>query len=125
MINLENLTATEAERLAYAEGFTGTAGTSMTGVYQATRTSGTTFTITVRDFEIANGAGFLVALTGTMMGFAFMTQFVSGITSGWLGRFYEPLGGVKFWLLHAAISAACFRVLAACCASRPRKCCAR
>ena len=25
------------------------------------------FTITVRDFEIANGAGFLVALTGTMM----------------------------------------------------------
>lgn len=25
MINLENLTATEAERLAYAEGFTGTA----------------------------------------------------------------------------------------------------
>jgi formate--tetrahydrofolate ligase len=25
------------------------------------------FTVTVRDFEIANGAGFLVALTGTMM----------------------------------------------------------
>ncbi|NDF01490.1 MAG: formate--tetrahydrofolate ligase, partial [Verrucomicrobia bacterium] len=25
------------------------------------------FTITVRDFEIANGAGFLVALTGAMM----------------------------------------------------------
>jgi formate--tetrahydrofolate ligase len=25
------------------------------------------FDITVRDFEIANGAGFLVALTGTMM----------------------------------------------------------
>jgi formate--tetrahydrofolate ligase len=25
------------------------------------------FTITVRDFEISNGAGFLVALTGTMM----------------------------------------------------------
>jgi formate--tetrahydrofolate ligase len=25
------------------------------------------FSITVRDFEIANGAGFLVALTGTMM----------------------------------------------------------
>jgi POT family proton-dependent oligopeptide transporter len=41
-----------------------------------------------------------------MMGFAFMTQFVSGMTSGWLGRFYEPLGGVKFWLLHAAIAAA-------------------
>lgn len=46
------------------------------------------------------------SLTGTMMGFAFMTQFVSGVASGWLGRFYEPLGGVKFWLLHAAISAA-------------------
>jgi formate--tetrahydrofolate ligase len=27
----------------------------------------TDFDITVRDFEIANGAGFLVALTGTMM----------------------------------------------------------
>jgi formate--tetrahydrofolate ligase len=25
------------------------------------------FSITVRDFEIANGAGFLVALSGTMM----------------------------------------------------------
>jgi hypothetical protein len=28
------------------------------------------------------------------------------LTVGWLGRFYEPLGAVDFWWLHAAIAAA-------------------
>lgn len=28
------------------------------------------------------------------------------VTVGWLGRFYEPLGPARFWLLHAGIAAA-------------------
>jgi len=31
---------------------------------------------------------------------------VPNIVVGWLGRFYEPLGPAKFWLLHAGIAAA-------------------
>ncbi|HTQ15350.1 MAG TPA: peptide MFS transporter [Rhizomicrobium sp.] len=46
------------------------------------------------------------ALKATLMGCVFLTLFVSNNIVGWLGRFYEPLGPMKFWALHAAIAAA-------------------
>ncbi len=39
-----------------------------------------------------------------MVASVYLTAFVTGIGSGWLGRFYEPLGATQFWLLHAGIS---------------------
>ena len=41
-----------------------------------------------------------------MMAGVYLTAFVTGIGSGWLARFYEPLGASNFWLLHAGISLA-------------------
>jgi proton-dependent oligopeptide transporter, POT family len=43
------------------------------------------------------------SVNATMMGLAFMTLFIGNNLIGWLGRFYEPLGPVRFWGLHAAI----------------------
>ena len=40
-----------------------------------------------------------------MMGIAFLSLFVSNNLVGWIGTLYEPLGPLKFWLLHAAIAA--------------------
>lgn len=45
-------------------------------------------------------------VNSVMMASVYLTAFVSGISSGWLGRFYEPLGATQFWLLHAGISLA-------------------
>lgn len=45
------------------------------------------------------------SINATMMGLTFMTLFVSNNLIGWLGRFYEPLGPLQFWGLHAAIGA--------------------
>jgi proton-dependent oligopeptide transporter, POT family len=44
-------------------------------------------------------------VNSTMMGVAFLVLFVAGFGIGWLGGFYEPLGPVAFWTLHAAIGA--------------------
>jgi proton-dependent oligopeptide transporter, POT family len=45
------------------------------------------------------------SLKSTLMGFVFLTLFVSNITLGWLGSFYERMGPVDFWLMNAAIAA--------------------
>ena len=44
------------------------------------------------------------AINARMMAGAYLVVFFSGITSGWLGRFYEPLPNHVFWLMMAAIS---------------------
>jgi POT family proton-dependent oligopeptide transporter len=47
------------------------------------------------------------AVASTMMSLNLMIAFgAPNIVVGWLGRFYEPLGPARFWLLHAAIAAA-------------------
>ncbi len=46
------------------------------------------------------------AVNATMMGFAFMSLFVSNNLIGWIGGFYERMTPVAFWGLHAAIAAA-------------------
>ncbi|MDB5472221.1 MAG: Amino acid/peptide transporter [Caulobacter sp.] len=46
------------------------------------------------------------ALGTTMMGIFYLATFVTNVTVGWLGRFYETLSHAQFWLLHAGISAA-------------------
>jgi POT family proton-dependent oligopeptide transporter len=41
-----------------------------------------------------------------MMGFAFISLFVSNNLIGRIGSFYEKMSPVEFWLLQAAIAAA-------------------
>jgi POT family proton-dependent oligopeptide transporter len=41
----------------------------------------------------------------TLMGVAYMSLFVSNTLIGWLGGFYEQLGPLAFWAMHAAIAA--------------------
>jgi len=46
------------------------------------------------------------AVNATMMGIAFTSLFVSNNLVGWIGGFYETMGPMQFWLLHAGIAAA-------------------
>lgn len=46
------------------------------------------------------------ALNTTMIGVYYLGSAVANFITGWLGRFYEPLGPGRFWLLHAAIAGA-------------------
>jgi POT family proton-dependent oligopeptide transporter len=47
------------------------------------------------------------AVMTTMISIYMMALYgVPQLTVGWLGRFYEPLGPVNFWWLHAGIAAA-------------------
>ncbi len=41
-----------------------------------------------------------------MMASVYLSAFLTGIGSGWVARFYEPLGASGFWLLHVGISLA-------------------
>jgi POT family proton-dependent oligopeptide transporter len=41
----------------------------------------------------------------TLMGVAYLSLFVSNTLIGWLGGFYEQLGPLAFWAMHAAIAA--------------------
>ncbi len=43
-------------------------------------------------------------VNGLMMATVYLSAFASGIGSGWLARFYEPLGATGFWLLNGVIS---------------------
>ena len=43
------------------------------------------------------------AINATMMGGAFLVLFVANNLLGWIGTFYEQLGPLAFWGLHAAI----------------------
>jgi POT family proton-dependent oligopeptide transporter len=45
------------------------------------------------------------SVNATMMGFAFMSLFVANNLIGWIGGFYEKLGPLAFWSLHATIGA--------------------
>lgn len=44
-------------------------------------------------------------INATMMGICFLTLFVANNLIGWIGTFYEQLGPLDFWLLHAGIAA--------------------
>lgn len=46
------------------------------------------------------------AVGGVLMASVYLTAFVTGVGSGWLARFYEPMGATNFWLMHVAISLA-------------------
>jgi POT family proton-dependent oligopeptide transporter len=45
-------------------------------------------------------------MNATLMGFAFMSLFISNTLIGWIGGFYEKMRPAEFWAMHAAISAA-------------------
>jgi POT family proton-dependent oligopeptide transporter len=45
-------------------------------------------------------------VNATLMGFAFMSLFVSNNLIGWLGGFYGTMQPAEFWAMHAAIGAA-------------------
>ena len=44
------------------------------------------------------------AINARMMAGAYLALFVTGIVTGWLARFYEPMGPAAFWGMMAAIS---------------------
>ncbi|WP_341713335.1 peptide MFS transporter [Erythrobacter sp.] len=44
-------------------------------------------------------------INALMMAGAYLTLFVVGVGTGYIARFYEPLGDVAFWTLQAGISA--------------------
>ncbi len=44
-------------------------------------------------------------LNATLMGFCFMTLFVSNTLIGWIGGFYESMSAAAFWSMHAGIAA--------------------
>jgi POT family proton-dependent oligopeptide transporter len=46
-----------------------------------------------------------VGLKSTLMGCAFLSLFLSNVTLGWIGSFYEQMTPAAFWGLHAAIAA--------------------
>jgi POT family proton-dependent oligopeptide transporter len=46
-----------------------------------------------------------VSVNAMMVGSYYLALFAGGIFSGWLGRFFEVISPVAFWLLHAAIVA--------------------
>ena len=46
------------------------------------------------------------AINARMMAGAYLTAFVSGVGSGWMARFYEPLGQSGFWLAMLVLSLA-------------------
>ncbi|MEM1111867.1 MAG: peptide MFS transporter [Pseudomonadota bacterium] len=45
-------------------------------------------------------------VNATMVSCYYLAIFLGGFVSGWLGRFYEPLGPLAFWALHALIALA-------------------
>lgn len=45
-------------------------------------------------------------VNAVMMAAVYITAFVTGVGSGWIARFYEPMGAANFWLMHVAISLA-------------------
>ncbi len=44
-------------------------------------------------------------VNATLMGFTFMSLFVSNTLIGWIGGFYEKMSPAAFWTMHAAIGA--------------------
>ncbi len=50
-------------------------------------------------------------VAATMMAILKASSMFAYFLLGWLGRFYEPLGGPRFWLLHAALAGAAMLLL--------------
>lgn len=46
-----------------------------------------------------------MAVNAMMIGAYYLSIFVGGFMSGWLGRFYEVLTPMQFWLMHAGVAA--------------------
>jgi len=46
-----------------------------------------------------------IRVNATMMGFVFISLFVANNLIGWIGGFYESMGPLRFWLMHAVIGA--------------------
>jgi POT family proton-dependent oligopeptide transporter len=46
------------------------------------------------------------SVNAMMVGAYYLSIFVGGIVSGWLGRFYEILSPATFWLMHGLIVSA-------------------
>jgi POT family proton-dependent oligopeptide transporter len=44
-------------------------------------------------------------VNATMMGIVFMSLFIANNLIGWIGGYYERMGPLRFWVLHAAIGA--------------------
>ena len=44
-------------------------------------------------------------VNATLMGFAFMSLFVSNNLIGWIGSYYGKMAPLEFWAMHAAIAA--------------------
>jgi POT family proton-dependent oligopeptide transporter len=44
-------------------------------------------------------------VNSTMMGIAFLSLFIANLLIGWIGGFYEAMGPIGFWAMHAAIAA--------------------
>ena len=44
-------------------------------------------------------------LRATLMGTVFLTLFLSNVTVGWIGGFFERMTPAQFWALHATIAA--------------------
>lgn len=44
-----------------------------------------------------------LSVNAMMVGSYYLSIFIGGMVSGWLGRFYEVLSPAQFWLLHAAL----------------------
>jgi POT family proton-dependent oligopeptide transporter len=42
-------------------------------------------------------------VTSTLLGVVFLSLFVSNLTMGWIGSFYDRMGPVSFWSLNTAI----------------------
>ncbi len=53
------------------------------------------------------------AVNAMMAGVCYLSLFAGSVTSGWLGRFYEMMSPVNFWLMHAIIvgAGACLLLL--------------
>ncbi|MEM0952606.1 MAG: peptide MFS transporter [Pseudomonadota bacterium] len=45
-------------------------------------------------------------INATLVSCYYLAIFLGGFLSGWLGRFYEPLGPANFWFMHAGIAIA-------------------
>jgi POT family proton-dependent oligopeptide transporter len=46
-----------------------------------------------------------IRVNATMMGCVFISLFVANNLIGWVGGFYESMGPLRFWLMHAMIGA--------------------
>ena len=44
-----------------------------------------------------------VSINAMMVSSYYLSIFVGGVTSGWLGKFYEVMTPAEFWMMHSFI----------------------